>query len=360
LRDYWHLMGLCLKESAPLPYVYAQLETWADALDPDVDDRCRVLPGALLDLSPAEATDPAEPIDRARGAFRRRLADTRGVVVTPTNEIAASLLLQERKVTVPVAVTEALDTLRSTWETPNGDEIQQAIDIWRHARELACGFWYRWSPPPPAEWLEARKVWHKFVRGILNRQTPGLDSPLQVARRFAEHPAHRAWLAVRGLYDPDKHKVAEWISDYLLQDAAAWLAEGPGVAWVEHGAVGSRLALMTGLPYFGGGPEASRGILDAKGPIIASIKAHGTGKNLQHYDRAFLLSPPPSADMLEQLFGRLHREGQAADEVVFDLNLGCPEIRDGLAKALSEARYIQTTTGMPQKLLYADRSFSLD
>lgn len=380
LRDYWHLLCLALPETAPVPYVYHQLEEWADALDPDVDERVRIAPGVLLDLSPA-AEGPTE-LDKARDSYRRRLSETRGVVVTPTNEISTSLILIKRDIQAPQKVDDALLSLRTTWETPNGDELTQAIDVWRHARELACGFVYRWVPPPPAEWLEARKAWNKFVREILGRHVPTgihtikqawdvtravlsgrgraiVDSPLQVAREYVDHPLHLAWVAVRDLYNPAHHQVAEWLDDYLLQDAAAWLREGQGIAWVEHDAVGRRLSLLASVPYYGGGPDASTEILDAQGPIVASIKAHGTGKNLQAYARNLLLSCPPSADILEQLIGRTHREGQAADEVTVELYLHVQEIRDGLSKAFNEAKYIESSTGMPQKLLYADRTFEV-
>lgn len=362
LRDYWHILGLCLKETAPIPYVLHELETWAAAIDPDVDDRVRLAPGCLLDLAP-EPADTGTPLDRARASYQRRLSETRGVVITPSNEIAASLEISARPLEAPAAVDDALESLRTTWETPNGDELLMAIDVWRHARELACGFWYQWNPPPPPEWLEARKAWHKFVRGMLGRNLSTMDSPLQVARRFADHPLHNAWRAVRDLYDPDAHKRAVWISDFLLRDAAGWLndhTQAPGIAWVEHHAAGERLALLSGRSYFGGGPDASRAILDAHGPIIASIKAHGTGKNLQHYSRNLIVSVPPSADTIEQLLGRTHRDGQEADTVTVELYLHAPEIREGLARALSEADYIQRSTGMPQKLLYADKLFRLE
>jgi hypothetical protein len=362
LRDYWHIMGLCLKETAPIPYPLHELETWANALDPDVDERVRLLPGCLLDLAPDPA-DTGTTLDRARASYQRRLSETRGVVITPSNEIAASLEISERPLEAPATVNAALEALRTTWETPNGDELIMAIDVWRHARELAVGFWYQWDPPPPPEWLEARRAWHKFVRGMLGRNLATMDSPLQVARRFSDHPLRAAWLAVKDLYDPNAHKRAVWIDDFLLRDAAGWLNDhhhAPGIAWVEHHAAGERLSLLSGRPYYGGGPEASRAILDAQGPIIASIKAHGTGKNLQHYGRNLIVSCPPSADTIEQLLGRTHRDGQAADAVTVELYLHAPEIREGLARALSEADYIQRSTGMPQKLLYADRLFRLD
>lgn len=372
LREFWHLICLALPKTAPLPYTFSQLETWAEAVKPpskdERDELTRFAPGCLLELvDPAldAANDDGRPVDDLTALWRglrRRLVQTRGVVATAENEVPAELTLHERPIAVPPKVEAALRQLRNTWTTPNGDELTQAVDIWRHARELACGFWYEWHPAPPLEWLEARRAWNRYVRTVLSHHRDGLDSPLQVAKRYHDHPLLRAWLKVKPLYDPTNHKRAVWIDDFLLRDAAAWLntkGEPPGVVWVEHNTVGVHLSKVTGFPYFGGGDEASAAILDAKGPIIASIAAHGTGKNLQHYSRMLITSCPPSADTIEQLLGRLHRHGQEADEVTGEIYRHCAEVRDGLAQAYQDARYIQETTGMRQKLLSATCTFDL-
>ncbi len=363
LVDLWHLVGLALaKGNAPLPYTLSELETWASAVDPKLDEDLRLAPGVLLQLAEPEdaANDDCKPVDSLTVAWRglrRRMVQTRGFVATKEDSAPQPLVLSEIKIDVPKPIQDALRSLRTTWTTPNGDELTQAIDVWRHARELACGFWYRWLPAPPERWLLARKAWAKFVRTVLSHNREGLDSPKQVALRYQDQAVYKAWAAVRHLYDPNKHKVAQWVDDFLLRDAAEWLGKEPGIAWVEHNTVGERLSALTGFPYYGGGDEASAAILDAKGPIIASIAAHGTGKNLQHYARSLILSFPPSATTIEQLLGRTHRQGQTADEVTGEFYMHCLEVQDGFEKALIEARFIQESTGMPQKLLAATRTF---
>jgi hypothetical protein len=354
LRDYWHFMCLCLKESAPMPYRWSELESWSLAIDSDVEDWRRPHPGVLLELAPIEAPPAADEWELARLSYQRRLRGTEGVVMTGEGAISTSLTLSERPAKLPPAISDALDTLRETWETPNGDELQQAVDIWRHARELACGFWYRWEPQPPKPWLAARKAWHKFVRGVIARGEHGLDSPFNVANRYADHPLHQAWVGIRDTYIPNS--VPKWIDTWLLEDAARWLREGPGIAWVEHQTVGEQLARISGFPFYGGGERASREILDAKGPIIASIKAHGTGKNLQGYSRNLVLSCPPSGATWEQLLGRTHRLGQQADTVSVEVYLHVDELRAGFLQALKDARYIEQSTGQQQKLIYADKT----
>jgi hypothetical protein len=130
----------------------------------------------------------------------------------------------------------------------------------------------------------------------------------------------------------------------------------PGVAWVHHTAVGNAIEALSGgrIRYFGGGPEASREILTYKGPIVASIPAHGTGKNLQRYARNLVIHPPSGGDTWEQLIARTHRPGQEADEVRFDVYLHAFELRKAFDDARRLARYLEDTTSQPQKLLYAN------
>ena len=69
--------------------------------------------------------------------------------------------------------------------------------------------------------------------------------------------------------------------------------------WYEHAAFGKRLAELSGWPMFG--PDSGSEILQASDPvIIASIKAHGDGKNLQAYSQNLISSPPANGTTWEQ------------------------------------------------------------
>ncbi len=332
----------------PLPSRWRELQDWADALDEGVEEKNRVAPGALMDLCKKGET--------VRQGFARRLIETPGVVATSENELGSSLVVSHRMVDVPNSVYLALKKLRDTWETPNGDLITEAVDLWRHARELACGFWYQWDPPPPLEWMKRRKKWKKFVREILKHNRRGLDTELQVWNECAnqENPVKEfsEWRDIKDLFKINT--VPRWISDYLISDAAAWTAEGDGIVWVDHRAFGEKLSEYTALRYFGAGTKASIDILSASGPIIASIAAHSDGKNLQHYSRNLIISPPPSGQRWEQMLGRTHREGQRADEVTCEVYLQTDESIASFRKAYADARYLEETLGNRQKLLYCD------
>lgn len=399
LRDYWHLLHLALPKCAPLPRGFQETEAWSQALDDAPDDNLRRAPGALLDfcdaaeieemrpgwrLSPDEVRlgyygesdeDQAKLLSIVRRGFRRRLVETPGVVGTSEGAIGTSLVISERiPPPVPPEVREAFRTLRTTWQTPNGDEIDGGVSMWRHACELASGFWYRWDPAAPMEWLVARQDWNRFVRYVLAHNRQKLDSPLQVWQAVESGKLSEAfgpelalelqgrWRQVRDSFVPNA--VPQWISSWLVDDVIAWFAEQrdddtgkelPGIAWVTHSAVGDAIALASGgrIPYFGGGPEASTKILTHKGPCVVSIAAHGTGKNLQRFSRNLVVHPPSGGDVWEQLLGRTHRPGQEADEVRVDVYLHALELRKALESGRRVARYIEDTTRQVQKLTYA-------
>jgi len=84
-----------------------------------------------------------------------------------------------------------------------------------------------------------------------------------------------------------------------------------------------------------------------------SIKAHGTGKNLQRWSRNLLTSFLPNGSALEQLIGRTHRVGQEADEVYVSYFEQHPSVLDDIEKAREVARYIQDTQGNRMKILVA-------
>ena len=78
------------------------------------------------------------------------------------------------------------------------------------------------------------------------------------------------------------------------------------------------------------------------------------GFNLQSYFRNLILNATPSGLLWQQLMGRTHRFGQEADTVFFTVLTNVAEQMDGLRRAITDAEYIQATTGQAQKLCLAD------
>ena len=360
LMDYWHILRWCLgDEHMPLPADWQEVMSWADALDVK-GDGFRTQPGALSKLCNINPLFHAEvTVEEARAAYRRRLTETPGVVATAISEAAdCSIYINHVNISLgPVA--PHFETLRTKWETPDGHPFSEAVDLWRHARELVCGFYYVWDPRPPMPWLAARRAWCKYVRETL-KHSRKLDSELQVVKAVDRGELKSGvevlaeWRAIRDTFVPNL--VPRWVDDTTLRMAAKWLHDHVGIVWVEHRAFGEKLASMSGAKYYGQGGKAADGsnIEDEKGPCIASIAANAEGRNLQRFHQNLVVSCPPNGATWEQLIGRTHRPGQQSDEVVFETLLACTEQWAGMQRAIKDAQYIQSTTGSPQKLLFAD------
>lgn len=362
LHDYQHMIRWSLGDAgAPLPTNWGDLEAWADALDERKNMLRRAHPGALVELcdDAERRVFDADAKLGARVAYRRRLIETPGVVATQETDVDASIVITAVEPRPSAAIDAAFAGMRARWELPDGEPIDDALSMHRHARELALGFFYRWEPSPPRAWLDARREWCAFVRSTLAFSRT-LDSMKQVADRFPEARELQAWRAVRDTFKPNT--VPVWIDDTALVQAEAWLENEGGLLWTEHKCFAEELARRTGIPYFGQG-NASDAEKRAPGePMILSVEACREGLNLQtHWSTNFLVSPPPNGERWEQLLGRTHRDGQTADEVTVDVACFSMEHAESFFQARSDAEYVAASTGSPQKLLVADHDFaSLD
>jgi hypothetical protein len=361
VKDYAHLSNFALRDGSPTPLHWPTVEEWAGAIDPS-DFPSPI--GALSKL--------CRPGEHLHDGWRRRLRDTAGVVSSPDSaSCGASILFSERKVDVPSPVYDKILAIHQSWQRPDGEELVDAISKSRCAREMACGFFYRWrwprGEPEPVvlKWLAIRKEWHRELREKLKHSREHLDSPLLCTKAAIRHsegykgdlPVWDAqywasWRDVRTTAAPETESV--WESDFLVRDAAAWARSNVGIVWYEHDAFGRAVADAAGCPFYGPGKDASRAILDESGSrtIVASIRAHGTGKNLQRFCRNLVANPPSDGATWEQLIGRTHRPGQEADEVTFDVYRHTEDFRLALDKARMLAGYIEHMIG-GQKLLNA-------
>lgn len=364
ISDYAHLAALSLREGSPLPLDTGTVKEWAAVLDPG--------PAAPIGAMKAFC----EVGETARSGFRRRLNETSGIITTEDSELAVKLFLKERLAPIiPPAVVEAMRGVRTGGQRPDGEELVEAVEVAACLRQLGAGFFYRWKYPrgEPEEliskWFSRRQAWHRELREKLEHPRDLLDSPALCAaasERFeqgyeGELPtwASGTWAAWRDI-DPQvlPEPEAVWLDDFLATDAVKFGLESPSIIWYGHGAWGRRVASLGGFPLYGGGAEASRAIMQETGArtVVASIKAHGTGKNLQAFSRALVGNPPADGGAWEQLLGRLHRQRQEKD-VTFWVYRHTPEYRSAIAKASEDAAYVQQTTGKAEKLLYAACDF---
>lgn len=383
LKDYAHLSNLALGEGSPTPLHWPTVEEWAGHLDPG---DFRSPPGRLSQFG----GDP-------RVGFAERVVETRGVVSSgDQTSCQASLVISERKLVAPEVVLKHLSALEDSWTRPDGEELVDAMSVGRCARELSCGFYYRWRFPrkEPTEvierWLKARKEWHKELREKLKLSRPHMDSPLLCAKaairwfkgythverdpeghetaRQAIPPRSTTgplpvwpslcwpeWEEVRDSVKPETEAV--WLSDFFVEDCLAWLAEGPGLLWYEFDGLARRIrerAKVAGVRVVHAGPgdEGNRAVIGLAGgeAVVASIRAHGTGKNLQQFSRNLVANPPSSGSEWEQLLGRTHRQGQTADEVTVEVYRHTEPVQQAVEKARDLSEYIEESFGATQKL----------
>lgn len=363
LRDAAHHVRWALKELAPLPEKDGELDEWADALDEKVNPLRRLRPGPILELNGPVVNSQEDQLTAARKAYHKRLIATPGVVSTGGDQVACSLNIQALDYDEDPVTNEHFETLRSKWETPDCWALTEAVSVWRHARELALGMHYVWDPRPPPEWLEARRAWAKFVRQTLARSRT-LDTELQVRQAVRngvlESPELDTWERIAPSFTPVSRPI--WHDDAALQKSQAWMADHPGIVWCEHTFFAEELSERTGVPYFGAQGLTSRGeslvkFADSdqagKVPIIASIAANSTGRNLQRWRENLITTGITQAAELEQLLGRTHRDGQLADEVDVYMLVGCWEHFDAWQKARAQAVATKDTYGADQKILIA-------
>lgn len=372
IRDYAHLAQFSLKDGSPLPLHYSAVEEWAAHLDP-VEFRAPI--GALVKFG----TSPD-----AREGFARRLRVTPGVITSgDTATCSASLICQERKVDVPEEITKRLKQLDADWERPDGGEaFTDALSVIRCANELSSGFFYRWIWPRGESkavidrWLEVRRNWHKELRERLKHAAVHMDSPLLCAKaairwhngythierdengnetkRWQVPPKTKnsplpvwdsefwpEWVEVRDTAKPETEAV--WVDDFLAQDAVEWSKKGPGLIWYDFRAFADRIrALDGGLVYCGPGKHGDERVAALRGDerAVISARSHGTGKNLQMFSSSLVANP---AGNLEQLLGRLHRQGQIADEVTFDFYVHTESYRRSIDTARNRTDYAEKT-----------------
>ncbi len=372
VRDYAHLSQHSLKAGSPLPTNYAVIEEWAGHLDP-IDFRAPI--GALAQFG----TSPD-----AREGFAKRLRTTPGVITSGDGvTCAASLVCQKRHIDVPGEISAKLRQLEADWERPDGGEaFVDALSVIRCANELSSGFFYRWIWPRGEtvavidRWLEVRKNWHKELRERLKTPAVHMDSPLLLAkaamrwimgythierdpagneiRRVQIPPKTKGgplpswnsefwpeWSEVRNTAKPETEAV--WVDDFLAADAASWGKKDHGVIWYDFSAFGKKvLELDPTLVFCGPGEEGNVRVAELRGKerALCSIRAHGTGKNLQMFSRALVANP---ANNLEQLLGRHHRQGQLADEVIFDFYAHTESYRRAIDTAKNRSDYSEQT-----------------
>lgn len=379
--DYGQLIAWALKSQSPLPLDKMTLSEWARAIDA-CDSPAP--PGELKHLCDGLDIDGTTTTG-VREGYRRRLAETMGVIIWGEPSVKAELVISERKVDlIPPIIQKALELTRTLHVRPDtllgekyDEELLEDALVAKCARELASGIFYRNRFDPidgvpqkrvdVDEWREARKEYHCELRETLKPRDEWLDSPKlceDAAKRFygdiapdPERPVWQSatwnrWKAIKDKVKPTQEGCR--VSDYLVMDAARWAAEHKGIVWYGMVEFGQWIAEVSNLPLHDGGPKADERIMKEVGKtsIIASLNSHGRGRDglQQLYSKQLIAQIPSSARTTEQLLGRLHRDGQLSNVVYAWFYAHTAELKKAVDKLLRRAQYVKGTLA-DQKIL---------
>lgn len=372
LLDVYDLAELALRDQAWLPLSRSVQDAWASMLDhdarPDAKDLAKYLQ-PLLAWAGERGVDVSRPEEKEtyQQALRARYVTCPGVIASKETEVGCSIHLRVLRPEPPEEVSNAVRHLADNWELPDGTEIVEALDYWRHAATLSIGFYYR--PVYLGDeglvelWLERRRNWSKAVRRqIVYIKAPGVDSPANVVAACESgraHPdvvrAYTDWLEVADQVSIDKETV--WITKDLVHNAIDRVLKlRRGIFWYESRAV-EEVLHERGLKVYGAGSSAPRP--NVTHPAL-SRRVHGTGKNLQAWSRQLVLEPPSSATAWEQMLGRTHRPGQLADEVIADIFAPTWVARAKIHAASQEADFVARTSNKKHKLNFCTWSTLVD
>lgn len=371
LADFKHLAELCLRSKTPVPTDLRHFKVWQACVDvdgrPNRADWSVIQP--LWDRYSERSESPlavkgGERRAIIRKAFQSRLRSAPGVVASKAGSLGCSLRINARWFELSEDLEEKLNLLEDNGELPDGEIAADDIAVWRAHRQLSQGFFLRWDwkdNQPDHAWLDARRRWNQCLRReIETREEEGYDSGFLVATRIEREVAqgtgkrqiHKAWMR----WSAEKHKptpptVPVWLDDAFVVDAVTWLNDQKesSILWFEHQTVGDALERL-GVQVYRAGEEPPN---DGR-PCAMSIAAHGIGKNLQSWSNQLILCPPSSGHVWEQLLGRTHRPGQEADEVNVTVYTHTPRFKGAIEQAITDAEYIETSTGNAQKILFAD------
>ncbi len=369
LKDFAHLIVAAHKERSPLPLPWHVREAWCQALDKNPPGGIRRHPGALLRLAPHPPADdnPDSPLTCAREGVYLRLAQTPGIIIDTEQSCNTPITIRVLKPPDDPVLEKVFYNFRADSKTPDDHDVSDNFSKARVGMELATGFYHRWNPRPPQEWIDARRAYHKLLREWIaeaSRRGLRLDTEGAAAAHLKNHPTVLEWQRIKPIFDPDEHSEAVWMSMSVVTYAADWMRRnGPALIWTQNIPVGEMLETLTGVPYYGSAGRDRRGnLLDNADPskhAIVSVDANMRGRNLQKWNLLLVISPPqPETEWEQGILGRVHRKGQMKP-VHADVIVSSADALYALEKACEGARFVLEQQKFKQKILLATWDWSL-
>lgn len=322
-------------------------------------------------------------VQACRRALDARIAATPGVVTGSRVDVDAKLILRSVVFPLPVEIQTALTSFATTGEIPGsgGAKVIGERDKVRSESALCMGGYYRWAwektsaGAPDFDWIARRKDWSSALSEYLvptgQGDREGIDTPGQVVLHMSKMPkyvqdAWRGWEPVRDRYriqylGDSPSSVGEsipvepvWLTYDIIDRMVEELKRHKTILWYKHKFVAHELRKRGVRVVLSGEPLPWDDIHGDGRSVALSEFSHCEGLNLQAWHRMTVTCPGSAKNspgaQLEQMLGRVYRSGQQADIVSVDFWQHADPLKTSLQTAMREARYIQDSSGIPQRL----------
>jgi len=165
----------------------------------------------------------------------------------------------------------------------------------------------------------------------------------------------KEWCEVRDTVHPQK--AAARLHDYLVRDAIAWAREHTGIIWYSTVELAEWIHELSGIPVYGGGPDAEAQIerlirSPRAGSVLASMNSPWSGARrlAGQVRRAARAQRPVIRPSQPATLRALHRRGQKADTVRSYIYVHTDELREAHEQAIRRSDYAETLFKQRQKL----------
>ncbi len=420
LMDYFELARGALGGNSFLPNTPILTEEWSKLIDSSAtsmsDFRNDRIPNAgplKYVLQWARRNFPGEQFTDSvagfRKAYQKRLTTCPGVVCSSGHDLPYSLYIKNDPVDRPEQY-EGWDRLKmlvhqleNEWITPNGDEIEEAMHLFRWKYWIEGAGFYSERYWPDTEWMMEKKKYTStshaadvldrsqqyhanhmnYMRDlrawIKERSSKGLDTPMLIGNEMYRHGADKVGETLYGSWkawkDSDfegrieRNKRAVRVCGFKIEKAVQWAKDLPkaegGIIWYDNAEMGDWVCERLqedGVEHWHGkaGTKYNEILTDrqfCKGKmLVLTINAHFQGKNLQFDRNQFYLQWPRSAKTAEQSIGRQHRGELEYDEVYVTTCLTTEFDKVLFGATLNDAAYVHQSVGNKQKIIYATYS----
>ena len=420
--DYHYLARAALKNNNFLPNAPVIAEAWSALIDSQASNMSdyrndnRPKTGPIMPLvNWAQQNFPNEQFEHGlmgfRKAYKKRLETCPGVVTSVNGAAWASQLFDNNavpnfeKCEGQNAVERLIAKITNEWLTPNGDEIEHAMHIWKWRYEIeGAGFYNELFWPTEEKLAERKGITIPEAKILLERSQEfhtlhqdyakqlrqwiqshakaGLDTPHLIGLDMHNHGGKNVgellytyWGLMKaadfdGRIERDGRAVR--VCDYKIRACVEWVkqfkAENKGeglLIWVYHQEVGRWIMealIEAGIDalYCPAGKVADRAIIapeNRRRVTVASLGSKSTGLNLQHFGHSYYLQWPRDAILAEQSLGRTNRAGQERDEVHATTCHTTEFDMITFGATLNDAAYIHQTIGNKQLLIYGTYTF---